>query len=497
MNIFNYEQFKKNSNEFKLGNLTTESIHNKSISLASDSINNLEKAVETLKIIDSDALNILKTKYHEIENLYDKCTEVKKTNGRIFLCGCGATGRLALTIEVLARINKDFNVVGFMAGGDYALIKSVESFEDNKEYGSKQLKELGFNENDLLLAITEGGETSFVIGAAEEAAKISSHNPFFIYCNPDNELMRIHRSKKILNNPKINKLNLTVGAMALSGSTRMQATTVQMLSVGLAILSTEGECFKTNFDNIIDQLQQLNYHIIQNFIKLESEIYNNGGYITYLSDESLAISILTDTTERSPTFSLASFEMENKHHSLCFLTIEKTNGASNAWKTLLKRDPRALRWKELNGVVDLQKIYNFDISQNSIQRRNALGCNKVFSILKKDNVIEFSLSGHIKTIDISHMSDLCQHLAIKLLLNTMSTLIMGRIGRYQSNLMTWVRPSNFKLIDRATRYAKVLLEQENILKSYDEISKAVIDISKDLSDNEPIVLKVVEHFKTI
>ena len=52
-----------------------------------------------------------------------------------------------------------------MAGGDVAIIASVEDFEDHPEFGAHQLLSLGFADNDLLIACTEGGETPWVIGA--------------------------------------------------------------------------------------------------------------------------------------------------------------------------------------------------------------------------------------------------------------------------------------------------------------------------------------------
>lgn len=62
---------------------------------------------------------------------------------KIFICGCGATGRLSLQLEAIFRqeirenfISKDEDekktlenkIVSLMAGGDVALIKSVEDF---------------------------------------------------------------------------------------------------------------------------------------------------------------------------------------------------------------------------------------------------------------------------------------------------------------------------------------------------------------------------------
>lgn len=51
---------------------------------------------------------------------------------------------------------------------------------------------------------------------------------------------------------------------------------------------------------------------------------------------------------------------------------------------------------------------------------------------------------------------LSHHSIIKMVLNNLSTVIMGRMDRYQSNIMTYVKPTNYKLIDRATRYVMML-----------------------------------------
>ena len=42
--------------------------------------------------------------------------------------------------------------------------------------------------------------------------------------------------------------------------------------------------------------------------------------------------------------------------------------------------------------------------------------------------------------------------AVKLVMNALSTCTMVRLGRVMGNSMVWVVPSNLKLIDRATRY---------------------------------------------
>src|SRR5690606_24270529 len=90
---------------------------------------------------------------------------------------------------------------------------------------------------------------------------------------------------------------------------------------------------------------------------------------------------------------------------------------------------------------------------------------------------------------------LIKHTLVKMLLNIHSTLIMGRLGRYEGNLMTWVYPNNGKLIDRAARYVGILLERRGVTVSYDEVVRRLLDINRDLPSNTSVVLKTVEAFK--
>lgn len=69
--------------------------------------------------------------------------------GRVVISGCGATGRLAITMEVFWRAHCSNNeltnsIIGFTAGGDAALIRAAEGFEDSTDKGREQLLEFGF-----------------------------------------------------------------------------------------------------------------------------------------------------------------------------------------------------------------------------------------------------------------------------------------------------------------------------------------------------------------
>jgi N-acetylmuramic acid 6-phosphate etherase len=410
-------------------------------------------------------------------------------------------------------------IMAFMAGGDIALIKAVEEFEDYPLYGARQLMELGFSSNDLLISTTEGGETPFVIGATEKAAEVSQHAPYFLYCNPDELLLEVtDRSRRVIEHEKIRKLNLTVGPMALSGSTRMQASTILMSAVGLALTHyqetsntspLEGVLKTCSLSQELETLynfyKQLDVTFLQDFIKEESAVYHQHGYVFYEADEDFAISVLTDTTERAPTFSLYPFEniqdrdKEDFSPALCYLVLPKARDAQEAWQLLLGRAPRALDWKGLEGRVDLQRLYGHDFSQHIFHYRKDYlpqHAHSSFKIKKTDDTLTFQLNRWTHNVSIQGLTRLSEHLLLKMLLNTHSTLVMGRLGRYKGNLMSYVRPSNKKLIDRTIRYVRLLLLQHGIEKSYEEVAYACFQEMEIIHPDESIVLHTLDRLLT-
>ena len=79
-----------------------------------------------------------------------------------------------------------------------------------------------------------------------------------------------------------------------------------------------------------------------------------------------------------------------------------------------------------------------------------------------------------------------------------STLVMGRYGRYESNVMTWVKPSNKKLIDRAIRYVEYLLLHQNITGfSYEAICYQLFEVAEKMMPDQSVVLLTVESLKKL
>jgi N-acetylmuramic acid 6-phosphate etherase len=451
-----------------------------------------------------------------------------KNGGRIFFTGCGSTGRLSILLDSVWRDfwqrqaasrdweNRTFSV---MAGGDFALIKSVEGFEDFTAFGKKQINDLDVSSKDVVFAITEGGETSFVIGTAwagvEAGAKV-----YFVYNNPDDILCEhVQRSREVIQDARIEKINLTTGPMSITGSTRMQATSIQ-LCVMLTVLEMAArelvhgpdQAADTNLPSqFLEALEKLHATLtspgllasLAKLVELEESVYRSGHKNNYFADR-FGIDVLTDTTERSPTYCtppFRKFDDTMASESWAFLFLPQTE-TPPAWQNILKRPARCVEWSEAE-VRSLAGDDKFPRTMETIRKisraelmRFRIGLDGLPSrVLKKGDcaigvmsesetdalflpnsffsaqldaakkagaetgVILFGTTpvAAAKTVFIllpktELLLDGVARVAVKLVMNALSTCTMVRLGRVMGNIMVWVVPSNLKLIDRATRY---------------------------------------------
>lgn len=498
------DEFLKVASDYQLGGLDTEAQHPFTLSLSQLASDDLNEAIKLMHQVDVLALRQMQAKAAPLADLARAVAATFDAGRKVFLCGCGATGRLSLSIEIFCRMGvlpapEPERVVAFMAGGDLALIKAIENFEDHPEYGARQLEELGFEQGDLLIASTEGGETPFVIGATERASELSANQPWFLYCNPDEQLVKVAaRSKRVIENPQIHKLNLAVGAMAVAGSTRMQASTVLMAAIGFAFMHLRDP------EHTPDEVLQLMRHLahcdgqfLVPFIEREATVYERGSFVLYESTR-FGITVVTDTTERAPTFSLAAFEKQDDlvaPASWCHFIMPEQSEAHAAWKALLRREPRTLEWPDVRHVAGREVLACYDFSTQLKARRDLRTQDAEhlpFCIGGDTGEMVWEFDGLCARVDLAGVHEFHAHLLLKMLINTHSTLVMGRLGRYLDNLMTYVKPSNNKLIDRSVRYVRLLAQRRTgELPSYERVARTLFEEREKLKPGDPIVLKTL------
>jgi N-acetylmuramic acid 6-phosphate etherase len=188
---------------------------------------------------------------------------------------------------------------------------------------------------------------------------------------------------------------------------------------------------------------------------------------------------------------------ENISPSLSYLLFSNCGNSHQAWMELLKREPRAFHWPEVTDRTSIERLYGFNFSNELIlKRKTYTSKNHHFKIFydQTKNEINLKLNEHDYVLKCHDLSFLSVHILLKIILNTHSTLLMGTLNRYESNLMTWVRASNNKLIDRAVRYAQMLLKEKGIEISYNELVHACFKYKDQIKRDESLVLKMVNEF---
>ncbi|MBS0214510.1 MAG: hypothetical protein JSR50_01990 [Proteobacteria bacterium] len=430
----------ENKRQFQLHTLLTEQRHPETMDLSRRIAGNTTAGLRELFAVDRDVTRTMEAvasdpvRLHQLEAASKAMQDAIRNGHRVYFYGTGSTGRLAETLESSLwrpfweraaktaswhRIERRLpgigdRVRGEITGGDRALIASLEGFEDLQLIGRLQLQDNGIQRGDVVFAVTEGGETSAVIGTAKAGAELNGGRPgmtWFVYNNPDKVLLPFTRSREVIDDPRITKINLATGPQAITGSTRMQATTTSLYALGvvmedaihhlLAPVLAKSELRALGFDDhstIASRLRQ--FAILQKTVAAtapqlaawtdrESSTYAKGHRATYLAGRAL-MPVFVDVTERAPTFRLAPLDRVDAKERRSWIQVwAPTDNAASAWKLLLHRpfhglDPalyakpfetriddqwlRAAAARSLaNAGTEQQALYDLSFSQRNLQ----------------------------------------------------------------------------------------------------------------------------------
>jgi N-acetylmuramic acid 6-phosphate etherase len=175
------------------------------------------------------------------------------------------------------------------------------------------------------------------------------------------------------------------------------------------------------------------------------------------------------------------------------VALDEAREPAEAWVRLLNRPPRPLEWPDVDPRTTAEHLQGFDFSVRAVAlRRRWIPDRRHHEshIRRTPGGIDFRLDGLAHVVAVNGLSDLFQHILLKQILNIHSTVVMGRLGRYESNIMTWVSPTNGKLVDRATRYVEHLLAGAGQTGTrYDEIVRQLFAEMDGSEPGESVVLK--------
>ena len=366
--------FIDNEKQFHLGFLPTEQSNPITATLEEDFKRSTLAGVQCLQRGDRQIPITMRhvfagEKFEKLVGSMVKTLQAPK--GRIIFSGCGATGRLSI---LLASMWRDFfyrraaeltpaeraladRSASIMTGGDFALIRSVEFFEDFAEGGRRQAAALNVGEGDTFVAITEGGETSSVLGTLQYAAEHGA-TCFLVFNNPA-DLLRgyLDRCREAIDNPKVTVIDIYCGSMSLAGSTRMQATSSEQLLGSCALEAAlcrvmprfakeTAKDYTLAFEQLLAGLESPGGRAgLVKAIEFEKGVYEKHGRITYLADKCM-LDLFTDNTERSPTFMLPPLRSRRDGHlaqSWAFVKNPR-QPTVECWNEMMRRHPRCLEF---------------------------------------------------------------------------------------------------------------------------------------------------------
>jgi N-acetylmuramic acid 6-phosphate etherase len=223
----------------------------------------------------------------EIASVVEAAVNSLKSGGRLIYLGAGSSGRIGVldASECPPTFSaQEGQVVGLIAGGDFALRHAIENIEDHAEFGVRDLKNIELTSRDVVCGISCSGCAAYVSGALAYAREVGCFTAF-ITCNPKNK-------GKILVDAFIAP---EVGPEVLTGSTRLKAGTATKMILNMITTASFVRLGKV-FGNLMVDLKPLNKKLVARSKRILCTIFDiDEGQAEQLieqSGKSLKIAIL-------------------------------------------------------------------------------------------------------------------------------------------------------------------------------------------------------------
>jgi N-acetylmuramic acid 6-phosphate etherase len=205
----------------------------------------------------------------EMARLVDVLAERLGSGGHLFYIGAGTSGRLGVLDA--SECPPTFGVApdmvqGIIAGGEKALVSSIEGVEDSYAQGQQDLAARGVSARDVVVGIAASGRTPYVIGALDFARQQGAVTAAVV--NVSNSALSQHADFT---------LAAVTGAEPITGSTRMKAGTAQKLILNLLTTATMVKLGKV-YENLMVDVKPTN-------VKLRNRAVRIVQQATGLSDE--------------------------------------------------------------------------------------------------------------------------------------------------------------------------------------------------------------------
>ena len=199
----------------------------------------------------------------QIAQTVDVMANALAAGSRVFYQGAGTSGRLAVldAVELLPTFRLEPNrVIPLLAGGDAAMMRSVEGAEDDEALGRSDLAHHNFSSHDVLVGVAASGRTPYALGGLRYAAEMGARSAALV-CNAGSPMATAAQIG----------IEVVVGPEVLTGSTRLKAGTAQKLVLNMLSTCTMVKLGKV-YENLMVDVQPSNQKLRQRAARIVSEI---------------------------------------------------------------------------------------------------------------------------------------------------------------------------------------------------------------------------------
>ncbi|CAF1244225.1 unnamed protein product [Adineta steineri] len=417
-------------------------------------------------------------------------TNLQTENSIIVLSGCGTSGRigfLAATFfnELCLQQNLPPKYRYIIAGGNSALVTSIEACEDDPVIGTKELQCITDTyEHVLFVGITCGLSAPFVGGQLEYCLNNpQKFTPVLIGFNPVSMARRTHVSKWINDTIFYDialRMETTAGALVInpiigpepiSGSSRMKGgSATKVILDTVFYLASCNNMMKAS--EVIEMYRtavgtmEIEGQDIATVVEQAGECLLNNASIRYVGSSTFGIWGMIDASECVPTYNSSYNDIRgfmandyfrknlNPERPLSFVSPALHEATpDDLSKTFENLPPSSI-------VVFIDKDYHLQkpLVEKLQEKGHHIVWIKILSTELFDpnsNVKIIDLSKCIPSTDVTMQYSLAE-IILKLCLNTISTGAHIMKGKVFQNIMIDVRVSNVKLFYRAVDIIKSL-----------------------------------------
>lgn len=254
-----------------------------------DNIDRLS-TLDMLGVINDEDMTValaVKQVLPAIAQAVDMITEGIEQGGRLIYVGAGTSGRLGVldAVECVPTFSVPPDlVIGLIAGGSSALVRSVEGAEDDAEQGRADVLAYHLTPYDTVVGIAASGKTPYAIGAVEAANEIGART-VAIACNVPAPLLTAAQVA----------IGVAVGPEVITGSTRLKAGTAQKMVLNMLSTVTMVRLGKV-YGNLMVDVQVTNNKLADRARRIVAQVAgvdaDEAARLLELSDNNVKVAIV-------------------------------------------------------------------------------------------------------------------------------------------------------------------------------------------------------------